>query len=146
MTIREFDVDAMVAKEPTTWRERGLHWHCYSWTGTGAEYANDSARGDNSQATPPLMVRAWLDKPKSMLRHIAHTPEDAVAWLKQEHGPLFERALYSDQQTHRDLSFSYRFALYDLRCGNDTVWGEWIKGLSNTRLAVVGTSEGCHRP
>jgi hypothetical protein len=146
VTLSAPDYDAIIAQEPTAWRDRGLHWHCYSWTGSGADYANDRLREDNSAASPPLMVREWLNKPRSMLRHVAHTPEDALSWLEQEHRELFRQALYTDEQTHRDQSFSYRHALYDLRLGNDVVWGEWIKGPRNTRLAVIGTSEGCHRP
>ena len=120
------------------------HWHCYAWTGSGADWANDNQRREPSSSLPPTAVRAWLNKPRTMLRHIAYTPDEALTWLREQFEPLAERTLYPELQTQRDIEFRYQLVLADLMCGNDVMWGEWVKGPSISTLAVVGTPEHCH--
>ncbi|WP_433338193.1 hypothetical protein [Spirillospora sp. CA-294931] len=137
-----FDYAAVVDQEPTHWQTSRLHWHCYLWTGTGAEWADDAARKDPSSALPPTAVRAWLQKPAKLLKQVAGTPDEAQEWLREQATPLVERELYPQEI---DWEWRYRHSLYDLRSGNDLVWGIWTKGPSISALAVIGTSERCHQ-
>lgn len=143
VTVPPFDYDAMYAKEPTVWKERGLHWHCYSWRGSGADWANDSLRHSDSADITPSAVRAWLRKNPRLIRTTCSTPEEAADWAMTQWTRARAEALtpvpdWISDDNHR------RAVLYDLRCGNDLAKGLWVKGPSMVSWGVVGTSDGCH--
>lgn len=123
------------------WKRLGLHWHCFSWVGDGKSLAADGARRDSASELPPLVVRAWLNKPQRVLRQSPATPEDAVAWLRRE----FDRhavQMAGTQATDVPEEIRWGTALYDLCGGNDISWGFWLAGgASFVSMAVVGTSE-----
>jgi hypothetical protein len=143
VTIPACDYGAILTSEPDTWRERGLHFHCYSWRGDGqAMQANETARNDPASDVPPLAVRGWLTRPARLLRDAPLTPEDAEAWLRAE----YEQIAPQLQGTTVGVEERMRIKLYDLRCGNDTVIAEWLRGGQMAYLVVLSVSPGeCDR-
>ncbi|WP_242890849.1 hypothetical protein [Actinomadura litoris] len=142
-TIPPFDFDAMYAKVPTVWKERRLHWHCYSWRGTGADWANDSLRHTDSADITPSAVRAWLQKPQRLIRQICSTPEEAAEWEMKQWTRARAEALTTVPDWVSDDSHE-RASLYELRSGNDLSQGLWVKGQSMVSWAVIGTADACH--
>jgi hypothetical protein len=65
VTIPAYDFDAALDTEPTVWRERGLHYHAYSWRGDGKSMQdNETGRHDPATELPPVLIREWLRKPQ----------------------------------------------------------------------------------
>lgn len=139
--VARFDIDAMVSHEPTDWQTRGIHWHCYNWRGSGKEWADDQARGDDNADITPTVVKAWLRKPARLIRATPKTPEDAVQWLRAQWAEHRANALHP---VTWDEDFRFKLATYDLRCANDLSWALWLKGGSIVSLGIVGTAERCH--
>lgn len=138
--IPDFDYGAMLAAEPTIWRERGLHYHAYSWRGDGkAMQENEVARADVGSELPPQPIRVWLRKPQRLLRAAPLTPEEAMAWLRAEYEPLAAQ-LAGDVGEFLPVAERMRLKIYDLRCGNDTVIEEWLRGGVLVHLAVISVS------
>jgi len=144
--IEPFDYDAMPATAPTRWRDLGLHWHCYAWRGTGEDWNDEALRQDPASPLPPTQIRDWLAKPASMVRAVEHTPESAAEWLRGRWMPLTRDALYGDPEGFLTSDYRWALALYDLRSGADIYWTLWTKGPTIHALAVIGTSNACHRP
>ncbi|GAA3508384.1 hypothetical protein [Actinomadura keratinilytica] len=144
MTTRPFDYDAFLSSTPDRWRELGLHWHCYGWRGTGEEWSDEAQRQDPSSFLPPTSVRDWLGKPARMLRAVEHTPEDALAWLRDQWTPLTSDALHGDPHGFLTGETRWRLALCDLRNGADVYWTLWTAGPYLHAFAVIGTSASCH--
>ncbi|GAA4079907.1 hypothetical protein [Actinomadura miaoliensis] len=144
MTTKPFDYEALLSTTPTRWRELGLHWHCYTWRGTGEEWDDEAQRQDLSSSLPPTAVRGWLGKPARMMRAVEHTPESAVAWLRAQWTPLTPDALHGDPEGFLTSETRWRLALYDLRSGVDVYWTLWTTGPSLHAFAVIGTSTPCH--
>ncbi|TDC58583.1 hypothetical protein E1281_01130 [Actinomadura sp. KC345] len=143
VTIPTFDYDAMYATEPTVWRERGLHWHCYSWRGTGRDWADDKMRADDQAEITPSAVRAWLRKNPRLIRATFSTPEDAAAWSLEQWSKARAEALTPVPEWVTDAN-QEAMTVYDLRCGTDVSKGLWVKGPSMVSWSVVGTSDRCH--
>lgn len=141
MTFPSVDWDALLSSPSRRWRERGLHWHCYTWRGSGKDWADDQARNSASAEVTPSMVRDWLKKPSKLIRATHSIPEDAVTWLRQVWTPVTQEAL---NESSIDWEFRYKVALYDLRAGNDLSWGMWTRGPSMMSVGIVGTAERCH--
>ncbi|HEY5834139.1 hypothetical protein [Streptomyces sp.] len=55
------------------------HWHAYAYTGPTKPEDRDAR--DPLSATPPLVVREWLRKPRGMLVGTFTEPEAALTWL-----------------------------------------------------------------
>lgn len=135
-TIPPFDVDAMVAKEPSTWRERGLHFHCYMWRGAGTSLMKDAERRDPASDLPPERTREWLRKPRRLQLATPPDPETATAWLLER----FEAAAPDIKGSYPggdDPGFRRRLALYQLRSGADITWGFWLRGSQFLHLTVL---------
>ncbi|WP_344903887.1 hypothetical protein [Actinomadura meridiana] len=143
VTVPPFDYEAMYAKEPTVWREKGLHWHCYSWRGNGKDWGDDKLRHDDQADITPSMVRGWLRKNPRLIRLTCSTPEEAAAWSMQEWTRARAEALTPVPDWITDES-QERMALHDLRSGNDLAKGLWVKGPSMVSWGIIGTSEHCH--
>lgn len=143
MSIPACDYDTILASQPTTWRDRGLHYHCFSWRGDGKSMLDsEQARQDLSSEMPPTRVRDWLRKPARMLRTATTTPDDAAAWLRQE----YEQVLPQLAGNVVGVEERSRLQLYSLRCGNDTVVLEWLRGGTMIYLAVLAVSlQECDR-
>lgn len=123
------------------WERRGLHWHCHLSRMSGAEYGNEAERVSPTSALAPKVIRDWLRKPTSTLAQVVYTPEEVITWLRSRWEPY--AALWSVLWQPPEERFPP--ALYDLRCGNDLLWAEWINGSSTLlHTAIVGTSDGCH--
>lgn len=134
MSIPACDYDAILASEPTTWRDRGVHYHAYSWRGDGkALQDNEQARADLAAEAPPMHVRDWLGKPQRLMRAAPLTPEDAAAWLRTEYQLIAAQL----QGTAVGVEERMRTKLHDLRCGNDTVIAEWLRGGQMAYLVVL---------
>lgn len=137
-TLPDFD-HAYWRKPRDDWERLGLHWHGYSWSGSGASYAKDAERRDPSSDLPPRVVREWLGKPRQAERPAFRTPEDAVAWARGEWErcglPVGEDADIPDETR-------WGMARHHLECGLDLMWGEWAYGGSSfVSLAVVGVTD-----
>lgn len=143
VTVPVFDYDAMYATEPTVWKERGLHWHCYSWRGTGKDWADDALRHNDQADITPSMVRAWLRKNPRLIRATCSTPEEAAAWSMDQWRRARAEALTPVPEWYADDSQERR-TLYDLRSGTDLAKGLWVKGPSMVSWGVVGTADRCH--
>jgi len=117
-----FDHDYWRHQTPTTWRERDLHWHCFSWQGTPPK---DGDRRNPQLAVPPIEIKHWLLKPPTMLARAVHTPEEAADWLK-------------DQPQPPEPGAAVERALHELRVGNNVIWGFWLPSQAFTSIAVVG--------
>ena len=140
MTIPACDYGAILATQPTTWQDRGLHYHCFSWRGDGqAMQANETARNDPSSEAPPGRVRDWLAKPARLLRGAYQTPDDAAAWLRAEYEPLVPQ-IWGDIGQAITVDELMRMKVYDLRCGTDVVIVRWLRGGSLAHLAVLAVS------
>lgn len=132
MTIQPFDFGAAVSREHDDWKRRGLHWHCHLSRMSGGQYGDDRGRADLASTLAPRVVRDWLRKPQSTRLLAPGTPEDAVAWLRKQWGGSMPDARYA-------------MALYELRCGNDVCWAEWVNNASvQLHTAVIATFDGCH--
>lgn len=143
MTVRQFDHEYWRDQTRDDWQKRGLHWHCYACRMDGNAYSDDPARRDLSSELAPREIRDWLRKPARAIRQTPMTPENAVAWLRNQWEPIKEQA----GQEATAISDETRFGtvLYNLRCGNDVCWGFWLSASTHLHLAIVGTDEGCHR-
>jgi hypothetical protein len=58
---------------------RSDRWLCFTWLGSTAP---DWQRRDPALATPPLLVREWVGKPRSMLDRSCADALAAVGWLR----------------------------------------------------------------
>lgn len=142
VTIPTFDYASMYAQTPTVWRDRGLHWHAYSWRGTGREWADDAQRGSHSADVTPTAVRDWLKRPSRQIRATHATPDDAAAWVLENWTRARNEALNPVPEWAEDERLAA--TLYTLRCGNDVSNALWVRGPSIVSWTVVGTSDGCH--
>ena len=122
------------------WKQRRLHWHCYSATVDGSSWGADKVRRDRGSDLPPLIVREWLVKAVKP-KQSPTTPEEAVAWLRRE----FDRhagQMAGSQATDIPEEIRWGTALYDLRCGSDLSWGFWLTGGARiVSMAVVGIAD-----
>jgi hypothetical protein len=143
VTIPAFDYEAAIASPPSRWKAEGLHWHAYSWRGTGSDWGNDSMRSNDSSEITPTATRAWLRKNPRLIRATFTTPQDAVEWLREQWEPAARDAL-TPLPDWANTDFRFRLATYDLAAGNDVSWAMWIKGQSVVSMSVIGTSDGCH--
>jgi hypothetical protein len=116
-----FDHDFWRRDIPGVWRERGLHWHCFTWQGPRPR---DAERRDTRASVPPIVIRQWLEKPVTMMSATARTPEEAARWLDTQPQPSAP-------------GDAVRRALYELRVGNDVVWGFWSSSQAFVCVAVV---------
>lgn len=142
-TISTFDYDAVMARRPVIWQERRLHWHCYTWRGSGAQWADDSARHNDASDITPSIIRDWLKKSDRLIRSVYHNPDDAVQWLQEQWEKVRNEALTPIPDWYSDES-RLQFAAHDLCSGNDISWGLWIKGPSMVSMSIVGTDGPCH--
>jgi hypothetical protein len=132
--------------EPTVWRERGLHYHAYSWRGDGKTMQdNETGRHDPATDLPPVLIREWLAKPQRLLRAAPLTPEDAARWLLAEYETVRPQLAgdIGEAITPAELA---RMKVYDLRCGNDVVIAHWLRGGGFVHLAVLSVPRAeCNR-
>lgn len=143
VSIAPFDYDAYWRRPRDDWRDRGLHWHCYTSRMDGATFGNDLVREDPNTDAAPKIVRDWLRKPARTLQHVATTPDDAVEWLRGQWESIKPSA--GEAATAIDPETLFGRALYDLSCGTDICWGYWISGGStHVQMAVVGVADTCH--
>ncbi|GAA2616088.1 hypothetical protein SMC26_09605 [Actinomadura fulvescens] len=137
-----FDYDSWKSSTPDHWRQLGLHWHCHHWRATGNQYRDDGARRDVNTDLAPLVLRDWLKKPARLIRHIAETPDEGAAWLSEQWRAIRAQVTLGD--TVDDETRLGR-ALYELRLGQDVVWGNWLTGGTYyVSLSLVGTEQSCH--
>jgi hypothetical protein len=73
------------------------------------------------------------------LRAAPLTPEDAAGWLRQEYDQVASQ-LAGDIGEAVSVEERMRLKFYDLRCGNDTVIVEWLRGGAMVHLAVLSVS------
>lgn len=141
VTISAPDYDTLLASEPDTWQRRGLHFHAYSWRGDGkAMQDNEPSRGDPAGDLPPLAVRDWLAKPRLMSGEY-DTPDDAAEWLRGEYEPLIPQ-IWGDIGQAIGVEQLMRMAVYDLRCGTDTMVARWLRGGTIAYLVVLAVPAG----
>jgi hypothetical protein len=137
VTIAPFDYDAALATVPTTWRDRGMHFHAYSWRGDGRAFLdNDAGRNDPGTELPPNMVHEWLRKPQRLLRGAFITPDEAAEWMRVRYTEVAGE-LAGDIADALPPDRRALYTLHDLRCGNDVVIGHWLRGGGFIHLAVL---------
>ncbi|QFG25408.1 hypothetical protein [Actinomadura sp. WMMB 499] len=141
ITIPPFDYEKAVETLSGRWEELGLHWHCYTWRGTGAQYADDTARSLDSSDVAPIDVRAWLRKNQRLVRAAPKSPEEGLEWLQGFWNPIIEEAMHRGTE---DWPFRYRSAVNSLSHGTDLTWSMWVRGPSLVIVGIIGTAERCH--
>jgi hypothetical protein len=136
VTIQPFDHDAWRGRVRDDWRRLGLHWHCYNARMDPDAYGKEGPRRDLSTALPPKVLKDWLRKPASAVKQIVTTPDDGLAWLREQC-----RAAGFDPIGGQD---AYGRALLDLQGGTDVCWGGWLGTAAYLHLTIVGTAARCH--
>src|SRR5690554_6506940 len=75
---------------PPTIEGGSMHWHAYTWTGSGADLGREAERrpGSPEFATsplPPMITGDWLAKPASRIAATFRKVEDAARWLGEQY-------------------------------------------------------------
>jgi hypothetical protein len=137
-----YDYDSWRHSEPTTWSERSLHWHAYSWRGDGKRLGDNAARRSASESIVPFALKDWLLKPAHLIRAAPTTPESALSWLREQYDDCAPAMQPVQQRLFIPDDDRFGLALYELRCGNDLSWGFWLNNASFQAISLITVDTG----
>lgn len=140
--VRSFSHNYWQDMSRQDWRDRRLHWHCYSWRGDGASLTSDGPRRDMTTDLPPIVTHDWLNKPARCIRLAPLNPDEAVAWLAAEWEPVVGPPISQPSAELQQVRCGR--AHYDLRVGNSVTWTVWVNPSTFFHLSVIPTDRNCH--
>ncbi|MFJ2774595.1 hypothetical protein [Streptomyces sp. NPDC087300] len=129
-----------------------VHFHAYTWVGSGAEYGRDAQRrpynpGPNPDPAvrpefdfrqvpvAPLEPAHWLLKDKKFVRDTFHEPGPALAWFEKEFAQHVDRLDGEHVRDPGTLRGFLDYARENMAAGQDIIGGWW--GVKGSRFHAV---------
>jgi hypothetical protein len=129
----------MTSTEAVHRRGWSVHWHAYTWIGSGEEREREEERRPGSpefatSSVPPMRTGDWLAKPASRIAATFDDPDEAVEWLASRYGTVRKAFLHPDRVGRRARLDGAADALPR---GVDVQWGEWLTGGRFVTMGVI---------
>jgi len=114
-------------------------WHCFRWSGRTVDL-KDAQRYDNTQPVPPIQVKEWVNKPRSLRRATYGTLDEVQAWVRQQIRDVEGQLLDGEALSSYDQQAAGVVSIAESTADHAASWTRWLRGGNElVELAVVGS-------